>query len=254
MKKTRILTKLYGVTPTIVLRRKLFKARNVTQQDYGVTRRKVYAVTLLIWKDELSESALRHHGFVGYPFDYCVTLGFGSIAGGLDHVNPVIRLPLEHGISRVLGKDDHSNPNDVMDGINIDDLTIEQYLKLTQENQTPSMVKKVDDMTIAEYIEYEERIKRQYSRNSGSYFPTYFSHCTPNNNTTLKFPRNSYFNSIPPNTKFNYDSKDMELDEEAGYTTDEESVMSEHEAIDLVHAVNTQSFEDELRSEEDLDE
>ncbi|GKB63001.1 hypothetical protein Tco_0919187 [Tanacetum coccineum] len=30
--------------------------------------------------------------------------------GGLDHVNPVIRLPLEHGISRVLWKDDHSNP------------------------------------------------------------------------------------------------------------------------------------------------
>ncbi|GJT79070.1 hypothetical protein Tco_1045795, partial [Tanacetum coccineum] len=42
------------------------------------------------------------HGFVGYPFDYRVTLGFGSIAGGLDLVNPVIRLPLEHGISRDL--------------------------------------------------------------------------------------------------------------------------------------------------------
>ncbi|GJY60083.1 mutator type transposase [Tanacetum coccineum] len=44
-------------------------------------------------------------------FDYRVTLGFGSIAGGLDHVNPVIRLPLEHGISRVLGKVDHPNPS-----------------------------------------------------------------------------------------------------------------------------------------------
>ncbi|GKA76941.1 MAK10-like protein [Tanacetum coccineum] len=43
------------------------------------------------------------HCFVGYPFDYRVTLGFGSIAGVIDHVNPVIRLPLEHGISRVLG-------------------------------------------------------------------------------------------------------------------------------------------------------
>ncbi|GKB58662.1 F-box domain containing protein [Tanacetum coccineum] len=53
----------------------------------------------------------KDHGFVGYPFDYRVALGFGSIAGGLDHVNPVIRLPLEHGISRVLGKDDHSNPS-----------------------------------------------------------------------------------------------------------------------------------------------
>ncbi|GJT60367.1 hypothetical protein Tco_1003900 [Tanacetum coccineum] len=38
----------------------------------------------------------------------------------------------------------------IMDGINIDNLTIEQYLRLTQENQAPSRVKKVDDMTIAE--------------------------------------------------------------------------------------------------------
>ncbi|GJR35676.1 reverse transcriptase domain-containing protein [Tanacetum coccineum] len=141
-----------------------------------------------------------------------------------------------------------------MDGINIEDLTIEQYRRLTQENQTPSMVKKVDDMTIAEYMEYKEMIKRKYSRNFGSYFPTYFGHCTSSNNTTLEFPCNTYFNTIPPNTKFNYDSKDMELDEEAGYTTDEESVMSEHEAIDPVHGVNTQSFKEELSSEEDLDE
>ncbi|GJT77113.1 hypothetical protein Tco_1043838 [Tanacetum coccineum] len=44
-------------------------------------------------------------------FDYRATLGFGSIAGSLDHVNPVIRLPLECRISMVLGKDDHSNPS-----------------------------------------------------------------------------------------------------------------------------------------------
>ncbi|GKB10697.1 reverse transcriptase domain-containing protein [Tanacetum coccineum] len=44
-------------------------------------------------------------------FDYRVTLGFGSIAGGLDHVNPVIRLPLERVISRVLGLGDHPNPS-----------------------------------------------------------------------------------------------------------------------------------------------
>ncbi|GKA27758.1 phospholipase D beta 1-like protein [Tanacetum coccineum] len=130
--------------------------------------------------------------------DYRVPLGFGSIAGGLDHVDPVIRLPIEHGISRGTSVDN------IMDGINIDDLTIEQYLRLTQENQTPSMVKKVDDITIAEYIEYEER--------------------------------------------FNYDSEDMKLDEEAGYTTDEESVMSEHEVINPVHAVNTQCVEEELNA------
>ncbi|GJZ67923.1 hypothetical protein Tco_0631163, partial [Tanacetum coccineum] len=144
--------------------------------------------------------------------------------------------------------------HNIIDGINIDDLTIEQYLRLTQENQTPSMVKKVDDMTIAEYIEYKKRMKRQYSRNSGSYFPTYSGHCTSSNNTTIEFPRNTYFNPIQPNTEFNYDFEDMELDEEAGYTTDEKSVVSEHEAIDLAHTVNTQSFEEELSSGEDLDE
>nr|GEW96510.1 reverse transcriptase domain-containing protein [Tanacetum cinerariifolium] len=48
--------------------------------------------SLLTNKDKL------YHGFVGYPFDYRVPLGFSSIAGGLDHVNPIIRLPIEHGI------------------------------------------------------------------------------------------------------------------------------------------------------------
>ncbi|GKD65182.1 hypothetical protein Tco_1307290 [Tanacetum coccineum] len=32
-------------------------------------------------------------------FDYRVPLVFGSITGGLDHVNPIIRLPIEHGIN-----------------------------------------------------------------------------------------------------------------------------------------------------------
>ncbi|GKC12583.1 reverse transcriptase domain-containing protein [Tanacetum coccineum] len=54
--------------------------------------------------------------------------------------------------------------------------------------------------------------------------------------------------------KFNYDSMDIKLDEEAGYTTNEESVRSKHEVIDPVRVVNTQSFEEELSSEEDLDE
>ncbi|GKA83434.1 hypothetical protein Tco_0805029 [Tanacetum coccineum] len=141
-----------------------------------------------------------------------------------------------------------------MDRINIDDLTIEQYRRLTHENQTPSMVKKVDDMTIVEYIEYEERMKRQYTRKPGSYFPTYFGHCTSSNNTTIEFPCSAYFHPIQPNTEFNYDSEDMELDEEARYTTDEESVMSKHEAINPAHTINTQSFEEELSSKEDLDE
>nr|GEU56708.1 hypothetical protein [Tanacetum cinerariifolium] len=51
------------------------------------------------------------HGFIGYLFDDRVILGFDSIMGGLDSVNHVIRLPLEHEISSVLGKDDYSNPS-----------------------------------------------------------------------------------------------------------------------------------------------
>ncbi|GJZ07504.1 hypothetical protein Tco_0541297 [Tanacetum coccineum] len=35
-------------------------------------------------------------------FDYRITIGFGSIAGSLDHVNHVIRLPVERGINRVI--------------------------------------------------------------------------------------------------------------------------------------------------------
>ncbi|GJW78740.1 hypothetical protein Tco_0140422 [Tanacetum coccineum] len=38
--------------------------------------------------------------FCWISFDYHVPLGFGSIVGGLDHVIPVIRLPIEHGINR----------------------------------------------------------------------------------------------------------------------------------------------------------
>ncbi|GKA16193.1 hypothetical protein Tco_0695940 [Tanacetum coccineum] len=67
-----------------------------------------------------------------YPIDYRVALGFGSITGGLDHVNLVIRLPLEHGISRVLG---------TMAGVDINTLTMEQYLALSRENQAPGVVK-----------------------------------------------------------------------------------------------------------------
>ncbi|GJV13501.1 hypothetical protein Tco_1355042 [Tanacetum coccineum] len=136
-----------------------------------------------------------------------------------------------------------------MEGINSDDLTIEQYLRLTSENQTPSMVKKFNDMTINEYMEYEERMKSQYSRSFGSYFPTYSSH-----NITIEFPSTANFNAIQSNNKFNYDSKDMELNEEAGYTTDEESVMSKHEALDPSHVNNARSLNEELSPEEDLDE
>ncbi|GJS12168.1 hypothetical protein Tco_0368964 [Tanacetum coccineum] len=68
--------------------------------------------------------------------------------------------------------------------VDIENFTTEQYLMLTQESQTQGMVrtefgrmitKDIEDMTIAEYMEYEAEIKRNpwgyaksYTRNSGS--------------------------------------------------------------------------------------
>ncbi|GJZ49831.1 reverse transcriptase domain-containing protein [Tanacetum coccineum] len=69
-----------------------------------------------------------------YPFDYRVTLGFGSIAGGLDPVSPVIRVPIEHGINS-------GTRIGTMAGVDINTLTMEQYLALSQENQVPGVVK-----------------------------------------------------------------------------------------------------------------
>ncbi|GJT20041.1 hypothetical protein Tco_0878747 [Tanacetum coccineum] len=91
-------------------------------------------------KEIIKAKKEQDQGFIGYPFDYRVTLGFGSIAGGLDHVNPVIRLPLEHGISRVLGLDDYSNP-EMGDDVDINTLTLEQCLAFIRDDIRPGMVK-----------------------------------------------------------------------------------------------------------------
>ncbi|GKB02460.1 hypothetical protein Tco_0830549 [Tanacetum coccineum] len=72
--------------------------------------------------------------FVGYTFYYRVTLGFGSIAGGLDPVSPVIRLPIECGINS-------GTRIGAMAGVDINTLTMEQYLALSRENQEPGVVK-----------------------------------------------------------------------------------------------------------------
>nr|GEW21469.1 putative ribonuclease H-like domain-containing protein [Tanacetum cinerariifolium] len=79
--------------------------------------------------------------------EYRVPLSFGSIAGGLDHVNLVIRLPIEDGISRdnlgftifVLLTIGFSART--MAGVDINTLIVEQYLALSHENQAPGVVK-----------------------------------------------------------------------------------------------------------------
>ncbi|GKB86622.1 hypothetical protein Tco_0958894 [Tanacetum coccineum] len=82
----------------------------------------------------------------------------------------------------------------IMDIVDIDNLTNEQYLRLTQESQTP---KKIEDMTIAEYLEYDKKE---------------FAH---------------YFGPNQPGAESDCDSKDME--EEVEYITDDEVFMSEQE-------------------------
>ncbi|GKC15258.1 hypothetical protein Tco_1012040 [Tanacetum coccineum] len=131
-----------------IVQRKLKKSRvfSTLWLHYGVTWTLDYTITFFKparWKVHISSlrrKPLKDHGFVGYPIDYRVALGFGSISGGLDHVYLVIRLPLEHGISRVLGKDEHSNLR-TMAGVDINTLTMEQYLALSRENHAPGVVK-----------------------------------------------------------------------------------------------------------------
>ncbi|GJU10316.1 phospholipase-like protein, partial [Tanacetum coccineum] len=106
-----------------------------------------------------------------------------------------------------------------MDEVDIEDLTIKQYLRLTQENQTP---KKIEDMTIAEYMEYEKKMSEKHISNTKTYLPTYFSKCAPTHDSIQEFAH--YFGPNQPGTESDCDSKDME--EEVGYMTNDEVVMN----------------------------
>ncbi|GJS96728.1 hypothetical protein Tco_0803696 [Tanacetum coccineum] len=89
-------------------------------------------------------------------FDYRVTLGFGSIVGGLDHVNHVIRLPIEHGISR-------GTRVDMGDDVDISALTIEQYMALIQDKNRSGIVKpKIgDDVEFEININFMRELRRK---------------------------------------------------------------------------------------------
>ncbi|GJT25614.1 reverse transcriptase domain-containing protein [Tanacetum coccineum] len=78
-------------------------ARKDVERAFGVLKKKLAILanlTRALKKERIINMIL---WFRWISFEYRVTLGFGSIAGGSDHVNPVIRLSLERGISRVLG-------------------------------------------------------------------------------------------------------------------------------------------------------
>ncbi|GJZ69408.1 hypothetical protein Tco_0632958 [Tanacetum coccineum] len=92
-----------------------------------------------------------------------------------------------------------------MDEVDIEDLTIEQYLRLTQENQTP---KKIENMTIAEYVEYEKKMGENHINNTKTYIPTYFSKCAPTHDSIREFAH--YFGPNQPDAESDCDSEDME--------------------------------------------
>ncbi|GKE15308.1 hypothetical protein Tco_1422885 [Tanacetum coccineum] len=122
-----------------------------------------------------------------------------------------------------------------MDEVDIEDLTIEHYLRLIQENQTP---KKIEDMTITKYVEYEKKMNENYISNTKSYIPTYFSKSTIHD-PIQEFAQ--YFGPNQPDAESDYDSEDKE--EEVEYMTDDEVVMSEQEENNHGYTQNIQHFE-----------
>ncbi|GKE16767.1 hypothetical protein Tco_1424344 [Tanacetum coccineum] len=125
----------------------------------------------------------------------------------------------------------------IMDEVDIEDLTIEQYLKLTQENQTP---KKIEDMTIAEYVEYEKEMSENHISNTKTYLLTYFSKCAPTHDSIREFAH--YFGPNQPSVESNCDLEDM--DEEVEYMTNDEVFMSEQEKSNHGNTQNIQHFEE----------
>ncbi|GJX13751.1 hypothetical protein Tco_0205509 [Tanacetum coccineum] len=125
----------------------------------------------------------------------------------------------------------------IMNKVDIEDLTIEQYLRLTQENQT---TKKIEDMTIAEYVEYENKMNKNHISGTKTYLPTYFSKSTPTHDPIWEFAH--YFGPNQSGAESDCDSEDM--DEEVEYMTGDEAVLSEQEESNHGNTQNIQHFEE----------
>ncbi|GJU32889.1 hypothetical protein Tco_1176478 [Tanacetum coccineum] len=130
------------------------------------------------------------------------------------------------------------SPGNIMDEVDIDNLTIEQFLRLTQESQTP---KKIEDMNITEYLEYEKKVNENHISNTKSYLPTYFDKSTLTHDPIREFAH--YFG-----TESDCDSEDIE--EEVEYITDDEVVMSEQEESNHGYTQNIHHF----KEKDDVDE
>ncbi|GKG43295.1 hypothetical protein Tco_0479979, partial [Tanacetum coccineum] len=85
--------------------------------------------------------------------------------------------------------------------------------------------KKIEDMTIAEYVEYEKNMNENHISNTKSYLSTYFSKSAPKYDPIQEFAH--YFGPNQPSAKSDCDSEDTE--EEVEYMTDDKVVTSEQE-------------------------
>ncbi|GJX87811.1 zf-CCHC domain-containing protein [Tanacetum coccineum] len=112
----------------------------------------------------------------------------------------------------------------IMDEVDIEDLTIEQYLRLTHESQTP---KKIEDMTITEYLEYEKKVIR----------------------ITSAILNHIFLTISAKSTEYDCDSEDMV--EEVEYMTDVEIVMSVQKRCKQWY---TQKHISTLNEKDDVDE
>ncbi|GKA33217.1 hypothetical protein Tco_0719584 [Tanacetum coccineum] len=172
-----------------------------------------------------------------------------------------------------------------MGEVDIDTLTIEQYLMLTQGNQASGMVKaefrgmmekNIEDMTIAEYMEYEAEMKRQSWRNVESYFTTKYENTNINSfhhdkSRVLDYPHHSddskisayydlplllpCFKLVQTHTEYSYEP----LEEDTDYISDDESETYEQRMInhtdgDKPFTPKPQHEDGELSSNEDLDD
>ncbi|GJS37537.1 hypothetical protein Tco_0535919 [Tanacetum coccineum] len=142
-----------------------------------------------------------------------IVLGHKVSSAGLEvdkaKINVISKLPPPTNIK-----------GNIMDGVDIEDLTIEQYLRLTQESHAQKQIK---NMTIFEYLEYDKIMNKNHISNAKSYPPTYFRESTPTHDPILEFAH--YFDPNQPGTESDYDSEDME--EEVEYITDNEVVINE---------------------------
>ncbi|GJU40648.1 hypothetical protein Tco_1193605 [Tanacetum coccineum] len=123
MEKTQILKRLYGVTPKIVLRRNIFK-------HYGVTWTLDYAVTSFKparWKVDVGSL-------------WCKPLKDLRSDQGLHSLKNSKRRPREITLNLLLYLIVHKQLLNY-GGIDINTLTMEQYLELLRETQAPGVVK-----------------------------------------------------------------------------------------------------------------